>query len=103
MAQKVIWSHEATIDLEEIAEYIARDSSFYAATFVRGICQASRLLTEFAKRGRVVPELSDSDIRELLVREYRLIYRIEESRVVILAFVHGTRDLRRLWDKEKRN
>jgi len=65
MARKIIWSFEATADLEAIADYIARDSSFYAAAFVLEVREASRSLNEFSERGRIVPELSNSSIREL--------------------------------------
>ena len=98
MVQKVVWSHKATIDLEAVAEYIARDSSFYAAAFVQEIVEVSRLLNEFSQRGRVVPEFHNSNIRELLVKGYRLIYHIEASRVVIVALIHGARDLKSLWE-----
>lgn len=102
MARKVVWSYEATDDLEAVAEYIARDSSFYAAAFVREVLDASRSLNEFSERGRIVPEIANPDIRELFVKEYRLIYSIEESRVVVLGLIHGKRDLKRLWDAENR-
>jgi len=102
MARKVIWSYEAADDLDAFAEYIARDSSFYAAAFTRQILDIGCSLNEFSERGRIVPELGNPNIRELLIREYRLIYNIEQSRVVILAFVHGARDLKALWEKEKR-
>ena len=102
MAQKVVWSYEAVADLESLAEYIARDSSFYAASFVREIRDASRSLVRFAERGRVVPELSSAKIRELLIKDYRLIYGIEKGRVVILGLIHAKKDLARLWRTEKR-
>ena len=89
MARKIIWSFEATADLEAIADYIARDSSFYAASFVIEVREASRSLNEFSERGRIVPELSNPSIRELFIKDYRLIYRIEESRVDILGLIHG--------------
>lgn len=102
MARKVVWSFEATADLEAIADYIARDSSFYAASFVIEVREASRSLKEFSERGRIVPELSNLNIRELFIKEYRLIYSIEESRIVILGIIHGKRDLKSLWEKEQR-
>jgi len=102
MARKVNWAYEATTDLEALAEYIARDSAFYASAFVREIRDASRLLNEFSERGRIVPELGNPNIRELFIREYRLIYSIKESRVVIIGLIHGKRDLKRLWKREKR-
>ena len=102
MARKVIWAYEATADIEALTEYIARDSAFYASAFVREIRDASRSLNEFSERGRIVPELGNPNIRELFVREYRFIYSIEESRVVILGLIHGKRDLKRLWERKKR-
>jgi len=102
MARKVIWSYEATADLESLAEYIARDSEFYAAAFVQEILVAGRSLDILSERGRIVPELGNPLIRELLVREYRLIYGVEESQIVILGVIHGKRDLKRLWKEEKR-
>jgi plasmid stabilization system protein ParE len=64
MARKIIWSFEATADLEAIADYIAKDSSFYAASFVIEVREASRSLNEFSERGRIVPELSNPSIRD---------------------------------------
>jgi|MudIll2142460700_1097286.scaffolds.fasta_scaffold59651_3 addiction module RelE/StbE family toxin len=102
MARKVIWSFEATADLEAIADYIARDSSFYAASFVIEVREASRSLNEFSERGRIVPELSNPSIRELFINDYRLIYQIDESRVNILGLIHGRRDLKTLWKNEQK-
>lgn len=100
MARRVIWAYEATNDLDALAEYIARDSSFYATAFTMEILDASRSLDEFSERGRIVPELGTHNIRELLIKGYRLIYSIEQRHVVILAIVHGARDLKALWEKE---
>jgi plasmid stabilization system protein ParE len=102
MARKVIWSFEATADLEALAEYIARDSTFYAASFVQKVLDMSRSLNEFSERGRIVPEIGNPAIREIFVKEYRLIYSIEESRVVIVGLIPGKRDLKALWEKEQR-
>ncbi len=102
MARKVIWTYEASADLEELAEYIARDSDYYAAAVVQEIRDASHSLNELSERGRIVPELRNFDLRELFVREYRLIYSIEETRIVIIALIHGKRDLKSLWEKEER-
>lgn len=67
MARKVVWSFESTADLEALADYIAKDSAFYAAAFVQEIRDASRSLKEFSERGRIVPEFSNPNIRELFV------------------------------------
>ncbi|MEK6673459.1 MAG: type II toxin-antitoxin system RelE/ParE family toxin [Nitrospirota bacterium] len=69
----VNWTGPAKLDLRDIHDYIARDSSFYAASFVIEVREASRSLNEFSERGRIVPELSTPSIRELFVKDYRLI------------------------------
>ncbi|MDP2157136.1 MAG: type II toxin-antitoxin system RelE/ParE family toxin [Nitrospirota bacterium] len=102
MARKIVWSFEATADLGTIADYIAKDSAFYAASFVQEIREASRSLNVFSERGRIVPELSNQNIRELFIKEYRLVYSIEETRVVIVGLIHGRRDLKALWEEEQR-
>jgi toxin ParE1/3/4 len=102
MARQIVWSYEASADIEALANYISRDSIFYAAAFIQETLDVSRSLNEFSERGRIVPEFGDTNIRELFVREYRLIYSIEEDRIVLLGLVHGKRDLKTLWRKEKR-
>ena len=101
MARKIIWTLEAADDLESIATYISRDSHFYAKSFVREIINASLSLKEFPERGRIVPEFSNSAVHELFIKEYRLIYKIEESRIVILGIIHGKRGLKTLLEKDK--
>ena len=102
MARKVVWTESAWRDLEEAADYIARDSPHYAAAFVREARDAARSLAYLAERGRAVPEFNDSSIREFLVRSYRLIYQVTEHAVHIIGFIHGARDLRTLWEREGR-
>ncbi|MGQ9571039.1 MAG: type II toxin-antitoxin system RelE/ParE family toxin [Thermodesulfovibrionales bacterium] len=102
MARKIIWSFEAIDDLRAIADYIAKDSASYAAAFIQEIREASHSLKELSERGRIVPELSYPNIRELIIKGYRLVYSIEEARVTILGIIHGRRDLKALWNKEQR-
>jgi toxin ParE1/3/4 len=92
MARRVIWTEAASSDLEEAAGYIARDSRFYAAAFVREVRAAVRSLRVSSERGRVVPELGRPEIRELLVRSYRLVYNITPGRIHVVALIHGARD-----------
>ena len=94
----VVWTDSAWLDLEATADYIAKDSAYYAAAFVQEVKEAARSLEHFAKRGRTVPEINDSNVRELFIRNYRLIYQIDTSNVQILGFVHGSRDLWKLWE-----
>ena len=100
MARQVIWSFEASTDLDDLAEFISKDSLYYAASFVQEILEASCTLSMSFERGRIVPEISNPTIREIFIREYRLLYRIEDTRIVILGLIHGKRDLKRMWEKE---
>jgi len=102
MARKVIWTETAWADLEEVADYIGKDSPHYAAAFVRETRDVARALGSLGERGRVVPEFNESSIRELFVRNYRLIYRIRGESVYIIGFIHGARDLGLLWEREGR-
>jgi len=97
MAQSLIWSSAAFDDLESVTAFIAKDSTHYAAAFALEVLEASRALSRFQDRGRIVPEFAIPDIRELLVRSYRLIYRVTEKEIQILGFIHGSRDLLALW------
>jgi toxin ParE1/3/4 len=93
MARRVIWSKSALADVDSIADYISRDSAAYAATVVRKILDSVRHLMRFPNSGRQVPELQDPAIRELFVYSYRIIYRVSQTEVLIVAVIHGKRDL----------
>ena len=67
MARDVVWTEPAWEDLTAAADYIARVSPAYAATFVQEVKEAAASLAEFAERGQVVPEFADYTIRELLI------------------------------------
>jgi len=99
MDYKVKWSPEATEDLESIAEYIARDSEFYARSVVSKILAVSRKIPEQPMIGRMVPEIGQQEIRERFVYSYRLVYRIQDSLIVIVAIIHGKRLLENVIEK----
>ncbi|MCF6159206.1 MAG: type II toxin-antitoxin system RelE/ParE family toxin [wastewater metagenome] len=91
MDLEVKWSPEATEDLESIAEYIARDSEFYARAVVTKMLATSRHIGEYPLIGRIVPEIGDERIRERFIYSYRMVYRIEPTRILIVALIHGKR------------
>jgi addiction module RelE/StbE family toxin len=88
---KIEWSPEALEDLEAIAEYIERDSRFYASAVVTKILEIAESLKNFPKRGRIVPEIGEENIRERFVYSYRLVYQIKEHQILIIAVIHGKR------------
>jgi toxin ParE1/3/4 len=91
LAHRVIWSETALEDVDAIAAYIARDSAHYAAAVVRRILTSTRQLGEHPWSGRVVPELEDPSIREILVYSYRVVYRVQDQVVTVSAVVHARR------------
>jgi plasmid stabilization system protein ParE len=93
MDREVVWSVLATVDLESIIERITRDSEFYAAAVARELVAAARSLATFSERGHVVPEYEDRTVREIIVRNYRLIYRVRPKRVEVLRLIHGARQM----------
>ena len=88
----VIWSHPAKRDLRNIHDHIASDSKFYAKKVVQDIVEESEKLEDFPLFGRMVPELEDPNVRELIVYSYRLIYKISSDTIEILALIHGKQD-----------
>ncbi len=99
MEYRVTWSPEAVEDLESIAEYIERDSSFYAQSVVSKILEASRNIKEFPSIGRVVPEIGDENIRERFIYSYRLVYQIRQQRILVVAVIHGKRLLENIEER----
>jgi len=92
---KVVWTETAETDLDELFDYIARDSAVYAERFIDLILETAATLEELPRRGRQVPEANGAHIRELAVQSQRLIYAIDEHRetIYILALVHVRRIL----------
>ena len=90
--REVVWAESARGALDEVLAYIAQDSRQAAGHVLEAAIEAAASLTTLSERGRVVPEINDSAIREILVFRYRLIYRVEFERVIVVAFVHGARD-----------
>ncbi len=91
MAYQVNWAPEALADVEGIASYIARDSAVYASVVTEKILDAARKLDLFPLAGRVVPEFQNEKFREKFVYSYRLVYRVEENLVTVIAVIHGKR------------
>ena len=99
MEYRVTWSPEALEDLESIAEYIERDSLFYAQSVVSKILGASRNIKEFPLIGRVVPELGDENIRERFIYSYRLVYQMRQQNILMVAVIHGKRLLKNIEER----
>ncbi len=80
------WTIQAENRVYDIASYIALDSILEAEKWLKNIFSYIKRLENFPESGRYVPELSTrKDIRELVFKNYRIIYRIEKSTVYILT------------------
>ena len=85
------WSPQAADDLEAIRDFIARDSAHYAKIVVQRIVAAIDLLAASPQMGRIVPELRDPSVREVIVGAYRVVYRHRQDAVEIATIFHGAR------------
>jgi toxin ParE1/3/4 len=93
MAHRIVWSRRAAQDLDSITDYIAADSPAYAGVVLKNIVNQTRILAHFPQAARKVAEFDDENIRELVVYSYRIIYRLREDEVLIVAVIHGKRVL----------
>jgi toxin ParE1/3/4 len=80
MAYKLIWSPAARDDLHDIVVFIARDNPNRAMSFGYELISETDRLQEFPELGRTVPEHRDNHIREIIVRPYRIVYRVDHER-----------------------
>jgi toxin ParE1/3/4 len=87
----IVWSPQALKDLESIRDYIAQDSVRYADLVVARIVSSVERLRSFPESGRVVPELNRPEIREVIVRPYRVVYRIRPGAVEIATVFRASR------------
>jgi toxin ParE1/3/4 len=87
----VIWSPQAIADIEAIRAYVARDSPRYADLLVERLVSAVEHLETDPSSGRVVPEVDNDAIRELIYGNYRIVYRVRSDVVEIVTVFHGAR------------
>ncbi len=93
MIRPLRWTEQAVTQLSTIAEYISVSSPVYAEQVTDRVVRRLKQAQQFPGSGRAVPEYEAADIRELVEFPYRLIYRVSQSAIEVLAIVHGRRDL----------
>ena len=89
----VRWTPQAAEDLAAIRDFIARDSPRYATLVVERIVTAVDILEQFPLSGRIVPERSREDLRELVRPPYRIVYRVLEDRLDIVMVFRSSREI----------
>ncbi len=89
---KIEWSELAKSDLFHIFQYIAADSAHYAKEHVKKLKAQTTILRKFPEIGRIVPEFEIQTIREIIYKNYRIVYLIKDNKsIIILTIFHGSR------------
>lgn len=91
---KIKWSKDSIDDLKEICRFIALDSPYYANLLKDRMFEMVEHLELFPEMGRQVPESDDPAVRELIYKNYRIIYQIKENYLEIITVIHGSRLLK---------
>lgn len=92
---KLLWTKESQLRLLEIEEYIAKDNPTAAISFVDELITIGELIVDKPEKGRVVPELSIENIREIIHKNYRIVYIIKQKSIDILTVFEAHRLLRK--------
>ncbi len=93
---EIIWTKTAKNDLNEIVEYIANDSVKIALNKFYEITESTKQLENFPEQGRIIPELRNENIlryREIIISPWRLMYKIEDKKIYIMALIDGRRNV----------
>ena len=87
---EVIWTDSAIQELQEIGEFISKDSPRYAEMTVSSLFEAPSILTNHPYVGKMVPEFGIQSIRELICGSYRIIYQIVNYERIDVLTVHNS-------------
>jgi toxin ParE1/3/4 len=90
---KLVWSPLALERLVEIGESLAVEQPIAAGKWVEGAFDAVVRLRRFPLSGRSVPEIRRTDLREVIYGAFRIIYRVDQDRVVVLTIRHARQQL----------
>ncbi len=94
MSRGLAWTPRARADLRAIGDYIALDDPAAAERWVMKLIAAAERVCKVPTASRRVPELARDDIREVLVRSYRIVFRVKQSTIEILTVFEGHQRLR---------
>jgi toxin ParE1/3/4 len=85
---EIRWTDQALTDIENIAEFIAKDSERYASIQIERFFDETAILEQFPYAGRVVPETKNRLIREIIMGNYRIIYKVVSKDVIDILTIH---------------
>lgn len=87
----VRWTNQAVEDLRSIRLFIERDSPRYGRLVAERLFEATLRLEQFPRSGRMIPEVDREDYREIIVGEYRIVYRLDGEAAVLLTVFRSSR------------
>ncbi len=88
---KILWTDRSRRDLLAIGRYIARDNLKAARAWIERLRERARAAAEMPLAGRIVPERASDEVREVFVRNYRIVYRIRKDAIHVLTVFEGHR------------
>ena len=94
---EIKWTDFAIENLNDIGDYIEKDSFRYAEIVVNSLFDSTDILEQHPFVGRMVPEFNNKNIRELIRGNYRVVYKVlNENRIDIITVHHSARLLSNL-------
>ena len=89
--KQIVWTPRSVHDLQAIRDFIEQDSSHYAEFTVQRFFRAVERLFLFPESGRIVPEIQDPSLREVIIGSYRIVYRLIRDEIHIITIHHAAR------------
>ncbi len=88
------WSNQVFDDIDTIADYLSQRSDPLAKSFVDNVFRKAELLKNFPEMGRMVPEVGSKNVRELIYKQYRIVYQlVNKDKIRILTIYHSAQPL----------
>ena len=85
------WTNQAVEDLRSIRQFIERDSLQYGRLVAERLFEATTRIEQFPRSGRMIPEIGREEYRELIVGDYRIVYRLDGDAAVLLTVFRSSR------------
>ncbi len=87
----LIWTRRAIEDVQSIKRFIAQDSTHYAELVTQRLISSVERLPALPQSGRIVPEINDPTVREVIHGSYRIVYRLIREEIHIITVHHAAR------------
>ncbi len=84
----LFWTKQAQADLAAVSAFISQDSPHYAHVIIARLIAATDRLVPFPESGRAVPEFANPLIREVVLKPYRIVYRLVGTDEIHILTVH---------------